>query len=407
VRTCCGLRSRIVVGLVTLSVASVACVSAPTLPTPSQTRPLTASERPIPDSPAPAASEPPPWSRLVAAEPVLDPFGGIGNQFIFDTVAYHDGFLAVGEDLQFNGPVDAAVWGSPDGRTWERVPTAGNDLANGQIDSVAAAGNRVVALGGARSGDADPGDGQRIVWISDDGRQWRRQAPDAAFAGASLRGLAGGPGGFVAWDADASGTTLFWSADGTAWTRLATGAMFDGFGITDLAPSRAGFVAVGARLPPPSNVVGGPDRSIAAAWWSPDGRTWAPSTIDEGPGLRSLDVGANGLIALGGGSCGGCVGPAAMWRSSDGRSWHHVGDDVSGWPAYASDGARIVRDEWQASGDVFESTDGAAWRRIGSHERVDQYGLTVGTHGILITESIARGGPPDEADAGVWYLAAQ
>jgi hypothetical protein len=74
---------------------------------------------------------------------------------------------------------------------------------------------------------------------------------------------------------------------------------------------------------------------------------------------------------------------------------------------YASDGARIVRDEWQGSGNVFESTDGSTWRPIGRHERVDSYGLTLGVHGILITESIPRGGAPDEVDAGVWYLAAE
>jgi hypothetical protein len=30
----------------------------------------------------------------------------------------------------------------------------------------------------------------------------------------------------------------------------------------------------------------------------------------------------------------------------------------------------------------------------------------VGTHGIVITESFDKGGPPDENDAGVWFLAA-
>jgi len=117
-------------------------------------------------------------------------------------------------------------------------------------------------------------------------------------------------------------------------------------------------------------------------------------------------VGADGMIALGGGGCGGCIGPAAMWRSADGRTWRHVNADVPHWPALASDGARIVRDDWQDSGDVFASTDGIAWQPIGIHRRVDAHGLTVGANGILITESIARGAAPDENDAGVWYLAA-
>jgi hypothetical protein len=31
----------------------------------------------------------------------------------------------------------------------------------------------------------------------------------------------------------------------------------------------------------------------------------------------------------------------------------------------------------------------------------------VGSRGILITQSFGAGDPPDEADGGVWFLAAQ
>jgi len=353
-------------------------------------------------------SEPEPWSRLIPAEPVTAPFGGIGNQFIIATTAYGDGFVAAGEDLQFGGAVNAAIWLSPDGTTWERLPTADNDLAHAQIDVVAASGTRLVALGGPRGGDRDTGGRGRTVWTSDDGRSWQLIGDEVLFDGASPSGLAGGPAGFVAWGDQAQGAPVFRSDDGTAWTRVSPGDLFAGAQIGSLKPFGRGFVAVGAVLPSaPETTVGGPDRTTAAAWWSEDGRTWEAATVDKGFGLQTVQVGATGLIAVGSGGCGGCVGPAALWESADGRTWRHVGDDVANWPMYASDGARIARDEWQGSGNVFESTDGRAWHPIGSHARVDSYGLTVGVHGILITESIPRGGAPDEVDAGVWYLAGE
>ncbi len=396
---------RILVGLAVASIACAGCVRGPTLPTPSSSPGPRGPATSPPTAPSPTPAEPVAWFSLVPEAPVLDGFGGVGNQYIFDTAAYRDGFVAVGEDLRFDGPVDAAIWQSPDGRTWERIPTTDNALADSQIDAVAAFGDRIVAVGRARAGDADPGDGAPIVWTSDDGRDWRR-APNGGLDGGAQLDLAGGPGGFVAWAGQGSGSALYWSADGVAWTPASTGASFDGVSVRAIGARGDGFVAVGSTLPPPSNVAGGPDRTKAAAWWSPDGRTWTPSTIDDGFGLGTLDVGAGGLIAFGGGGCGGCLGPAAMWQSADGQAWRHVGNDVPGWPMYASDGGRIVRDDYQGDGDVFESTDGVSWTRIGNHGRVDEYGLTVGRHGILITESIARAGPGDEVDAGVWYLEA-
>jgi hypothetical protein len=394
--------------LLALSLVGAGCSVAPTVPTTASSSPRVDQPVAASDFPEPARSDPPAWSRLLPAEPVRAPFGGIGNQFIFATVAYASGFVAVGEDLQFNGPVDGTIWSSPDGASWERLATAINDLANAEIDNVTASGARLVAIGGPRAGDQSWDGSGRIVWISDDGRSWRRVGDEALFDGASPTGLAGGPAGFVAWGDVDRQTLIFHSDDGVSWTRLSTGDLFDGSVIAAVKPYRGGFVAVGAHLPPPSNdlTVGGPDLSTAAAWWSPDGRTWESATVDQGFGLGSVHVGADGMIGLGGGGCGGCIGPAAMWRSADGRTWRHVGDDVPHWPAYASDGARIVRDDWQDSGDVFESTDGITWQPIGTHRPVDSYGLTVGANGILMTESIGRGGAPDENDAGVWYLAA-
>jgi hypothetical protein len=354
---------------------------------------------------ATAAIPPPPrpWSKLVPAEPVTASFGGVGNQYIFDTVGYGDGYIAVGEEALVNGPVDGAIWISPDGIRWERLSTRDNDLANAEIEVVAASGRHLVALGRPRPEEQDT-----IVWASDDGRSWRR-GDGSAFGDAVSRGVADGPAGFIAWADEGRRSELLHSDDGSAWTAIETGTMFDGASIASIKSFRGGFVAVGARLPPPDDAsgVGGLDRSAALAWWSADGRAWEATAIDVGFGLSDLQVGADGMMALGSGGCGGCIGPAAMWRSTDGRSWSHDGDDARGWPLYGSNGARIIRDDWQGDSTIYESKDGREWTQIGSHARTEVYGLTIGAHGILITQSITRHEAPDEVDAGVWFLAAE
>lgn len=350
------------------------------------------------------------WSSLTPHAPVVEPFGGDGNQFIFSITAYGDGFVAVGEDLSFDGPVNGAIWWSANGSEWARLPTRPNGLANAEIHSVATSGARLIALGGSRQGASDGvGDATIIRWISDDGQIWSRDAPDAGelFDGLPVRSLAGGPDGFVAWGLVDRDSVLFHSPDGSAWSRVDDSGVFHGARVSSITSFRGGFVAVGSVFPPPGDImIGGPDRSTAIAWWSSDGRTWKASTIDPGRGLQSVQAGATGLLATGSGECGGCVGPAALWHSDDGRLWRRVGDDVSGWPAYGSDGTRIIRDDWQGSGGVFESFDGATWEKVGRHPRAEEYGLTVGPHGIVITMSVAKREPTDETDAAVQFLAA-
>jgi hypothetical protein len=363
------------------------------------------------DFPAPAPTPPSPWSALAPTVLVTAPFSGIGNQFVFAVSAYGEGFVAVGEDLRFGGPVNGAVWTSPDGRSWTRLGVAHNGLANAEVDLLATNGTRLVALGGERAGDATGEGPDRIVWVSDDGTSWRRlSSGPPPFVGVFVTGVVGGPAGFVAWGADGPRAAIFHSDDGVAWTRVGTDPCLESALIADVKPYRGGFVAVGAHVaaqPPGSPLMaGGPDSSTAAAWWSPDGRSWAAAGTDAGVGLRSLDVGAAGLLAMGGSGCGGCVGPGIIWRSDDGRHWRRIGADVATSPAYASDGARIIRFDPQGTMGVSSSTDGSNWQPVANMGRVPYNSLTVGSRGILLTQSIVRGGPPDEVDGGMWYWAA-
>lgn len=360
----------------------------------------------------PTASPPLAWSKLTPTPLVTAPFSGVGNQFLFAVAAYNDGFVAVGEDLRFDGPVNGAIWTSPNGMDWARLSVAENDLADAEIDLVATDGRRLVAIGGARAGDGAAESVDRIVWVSDDSVRWRRASRDQRpFDGVVVRGVTGGPAGFVAWGADGSTVAIFHSENGAIWRRMSTNQSFLAAEVGAVRAYRRGFVAIGAHrpAPPPGSVlmIGGPDASTAAVWWSPDGRSWTAADIDAGPGLHGLEVGATGLLALGGSGCRGCIGPGIVWRSDDGRHWRRVGTDVVSSPAYASDGARIIRYEMQDAGVVLWSTDGSTWQRVADLGQMGTYGFVVGRHGILFLESIPKGGSRDEVDGGVLYVAAE
>ena len=367
----------------------------------------------FPLSPAPHLST---WSSLDANPMVTQPFSGVGNQYLMSTIAYGDGFVAVGEDFQFaganDGPVTGAIWTSPDGLAWSRIDPVPAGLASAEIDHVATDGHRLVAVGNERPLGANPADPTPIVWVSPDNVTWTRVAPKPPFE-RPVAGIAGGPAGFVAWTSDGFTSVVYRSDDGTHWERLPSGGQPDGL-VSSIAAYRGGFVAVGAHEPPPASpapskvlTAGGPDLSTAAAWWSADGRTWQAGQTDAGAGLYAVMVGADGLLASGGNGCPGCVAPGIVWRSDDGRRWRNIGSDAQTMPTYASDGSRIVRLD-QNSGDIVStSTDGSHWTELAGSLGADAtYGFVVGRKGILVIESLPRGGANDQVDGGVVFVAA-
>lgn len=358
----------------------------------------------------PPPTAPPAWTRLVLGPIVQAPFAGPGNQYVMAATAHGEGFVAVGEDFQSDAKVDGAIWTSPNGRDWARLDSAANGLTGAVVDYVATSSHRLVAVGYSRSGLVATGRPVAIVWTSDDGASWRRNDGPNSFGSTEIGGVIAGPSSFVAWGNDGGSAAIFRSTDGTTWTKTTDDSGFANMTVGDLKPYLGGFVAVGSHLPANAPTsVGGPVLATSVAWSSADGVAWQAASTDEGFGLRSVAVGAAGLIALGSGPCSGCIGPAWMWRSRDGLHWTHTGDDVPNWPDYIADGARIIRYDWQGSGDVFESFDGVAWGKIGTTGRLSVYNLALGPDGILVVDSISpgAGGAGDDNDGAVRFLATQ
>jgi len=116
------------------------------------------------------------WSRVPHDEAT---FGGAGEQYMTSVIAGGPGLVAVGWDLDPSGfDADAAVWTSPDGINWSRVPHDEEVFGGPSYQAMwgaTASGSRVVAVGSSRSSQAD--DPIATVWSSFDGITWSR-VPD-------------------------------------------------------------------------------------------------------------------------------------------------------------------------------------------------------------------------------------
>lgn len=252
------------------------------------------------------------WTRVPHNEAVF----GIGE--MSSVTVGGPGFVAVGSDGSFETmKVTAAVWTSPDGITWSRVPH--DDAAfrpRGWMSSVVAGGPGLVA----RGADGQGPDESRVIWTSPDGVSWSRiplagaELDDAEVSSVS----AGGPG-LVAVGTVGDDAAVWTSADGTIWSRVThNDAVFGGpatIWMNSVAQTSTGLVAVGgsrSRL----------GEEKAEAWTSPDGVTWSRISHDEAifdgqPDVEMAKVvaSADRLVILGPSGSGSDYGPT-IWTAS-------------------------------------------------------------------------------------------
>jgi DNA-binding SARP family transcriptional activator len=106
-------------------------------------------------------------------------FGGEGIQQINALATGCGGVIAVGQET-IDGEIDAAVWRSADGATWERLedPDVFGGEGPQQMFTVACSPDGLVAAG--RDGIGPGADG--AMWTSVDGLRWERVPPDTISA---------------------------------------------------------------------------------------------------------------------------------------------------------------------------------------------------------------------------------
>lgn len=147
---------------------------------------------------------------------------------MLDVATNGPGLVAVGSAGPTQSSKTAAVWTSPDGISWSRIPhdeaVFGGDGSQA-IRSVSAGGPGLVAVGTA-------------VWTSLDGLTWSRAHPDEGALFGHLNSVAIGGPGLVA-----VGTAVWMSEDGISWSSVPVGGGFEGMGVT---VGGSGLVAVGS-----------------------------------------------------------------------------------------------------------------------------------------------------------------
>ncbi len=296
------------------------------------------------------------WARVTGQESL----GGPGDQRLLDVAAGPSGFVAVGLDGE-----SAAVWTSPDGGAWERVP---HDEAvfGGPGDQRAEA---VAVLAGdeggwvAVGGDAGAGGGDAAVWRSPDAMGWERVPDDGGLGGPGLQAaldVVAGPGGPTAVGVGDGSAAAWTSSDGRSWVGVALGGGGAASGVA--VASGSGLVAVGAT---------GGDGSDAVVWRSPDGGAWERQEGEElaGPldqALEAVAVSEAMAVVVGRTNLGGGD-DAAAWSSTDGAAWARSahdeelfgGDQAQRMVDVAVRGGRAVAVGW--SGSAPGARDAAVW----------------------------------------------
>ncbi len=257
------------------------------------------------------------WTR-VPHDPDL--FSGASGMTISAVTWGDEGFVAVGPDLDASG----VIWRSVDGEVWE---VARNDLAG--ASSVTYGAHGYVVTGGGE------------VWTSPDGQEWSRSPggdfgvygmPNECCAG--VNDIVYGRDGYVAAGFDDFGgwaekAAVWYSPDALTWTRVDHDDALFGpkadeevwFEVFGIASGNGRYVAVGSAEP----------ESAAAVWISTSGSSWQLLTLGADVCLNDVTYGPSGFLAVGRDKDSDA---SAFWFSTDGADWNRVphNEDLFGGP---------------------------------------------------------------------------
>ncbi|GGV20051.1 hypothetical protein GCM10010182_47330 [Actinomadura cremea] len=308
----------------------------------------------------------------------------------------------------------------------DAFPVAGSAQTDGrdqEFGGAAAVGQTVVTVGSETGAGATRG----IFLVSTDGgRTFKSATVEGPAGNATPQAVAGGPSGWVAIGAGATGGAVWTSSDGQSWTRQpdAVGRVFNGGNRVDrIVATGAGYVAVGAQ-----SAKGDFSDEEPAVWLSSDGRAWEARAGDqiglnvEKASYSLVEVAASGDVVL----LEGLIKPdnkkppqyRKVWRSQDGgRTWAAsevpvpkgsrgllIGGGQAGFLA-----VREMKDGDTPFGQTFVSKDGENWTKTGklAAEEYRSTSRIIGDAGGY-TALVARGGDvlvSRSADGRTWKAA--
>lgn len=361
---------------------------------------------------------------------VVDPGAGRGRAARVASVAAAIALAVIGGALLgaelLKSDEEGSLTGGGERLRWKRAnaENAGFEGPGDQrINRLYAGGVGVVAVGQ----DSSTGRLDAAAWVSEDGNEWSRAAPEALHqpGGQAMTAVAGGGPGVVAvgWTNPAGemDAAVWTSRDGSSWRRVPDSEGLGGSGdqvINRVGPGGPGLIAVGYE-----EAAGDRDGAI---WTSPDGLSWdrveSADTILGGIGnqeVRALATANDRLVAVGYDDARGSR-DAAAWFSQGGRRWHrvpHVARTFGGtgeqyMNAVVAHGSSFVAVGWDTvhtsrDASAWTSTDGTAWERVpqdevefGGPDMQLMYGIDAAGRGLVAVGRDTSGGG---SDAAVWF----
>jgi hypothetical protein len=313
--------------------------------------------------------------------------------------------VAVGaacDDPERSCPVRPAVWTSPDGAVWTRVPHQQTVFGSaGGIHDVVVTDTGVVAVGSVCAGESC----RPAVWTSSDGLTWIRSWEGAATdLGPFLRRPATPVvGGYIDPDVFVEGVPFLedgagllvesWEGDG-----IRTQVAYPHMHAIAAGPSGL-LVAVGVACDDATTC-------SAAVWTATDSNNWEriqhdPETFQNNTSMHGVAFGASGLVAVGADQSSGVI-----WTSPDGQTWAEVPgrrntfasatlSDVVAWgQGYVAVGNHPVGSPRGCcpTGPVWASPDGQTWSTVAELEAFHILSVTAGGPGIIAVGSTGDGG---------------
>jgi molecular chaperone DnaK len=266
------------------------------------------------------------WSRLSQPGAISEP--GRSIMIVATCADGHGGLVAGGTSAIASDPtlaLQATIWHSSDGRTWDPATVDGDVGAS--VEDVAVGPDALVAVGLAQPDNA--GTSRGLAWYSGDGMTWH-SATVSDSDGYSLLAVAAWRGGFLAIGSGTGGRAAAWtSADGRGWTLVASlPEMFEAHRI----------VAFGDRIVVVGSLAGKPETLTSG-----DARTWTQAAMPLDATAAQASVWVSDAVDVDGrlvavGYSAIAVVPEAtsvppprpfVWVSGDGLSWRLLSPDTT------------------------------------------------------------------------------
>jgi hypothetical protein len=303
------------------------------------------------------------WQRMTAAQLGLAGPGETVQSVSFATWRGQD--TVISGQVARDGTAYSGVWLSTDGGSaWTRVAVPADHGAGASIAGLGFDGSGLIAV---RQGRSESGTADGVAYFSPNGHDWQYSATIGAAAGWTPGLVKGSDHGFVATGASAAGQLVAYTSTGTGTAWQPTAPLGDAASQYVVSATAAPARTIVALDPAAGGKTGQQPIVVQA---TAAGRV-RPVPLASIPGAIVPELAVNGLAVVGSQqvAVGSADGYPAVWRKASGGSWALASSlpSVSAYPGLSAlTSVTHGPAGWLAVGVpgpvVFTSADGTTWQ---------------------------------------------